>query len=368
MRSALKGLLVVLLIALAGGGAYWWFMLRPQGAGEERQAGERPPPAVVLARAETARLTRTLEALGTARAAESVTLTSKVAGRVVAIEFSQGATVRKGDVLVRLDGREIEAEVEALQAQAAETRQGLERAEYLLSRGSGARAPVEDARRRLQGEEARIDAGRRRLEDTVIRAPFEGRVGLRDISVGALIEPGTEIATLDTVTPMTVRFTVPEQNLGEVRIGAEVEAGASAFPDQRFTGKVQAIGSRVDPALRTIEIDALIDNAGGRLRPGMLMTVTLATKAVPDAVVVPPLAVQVRGEQHFVYRVVEGRAERAVVRIGQREPERVQIEEGLKAGDEVIVGGVQSVNEGQPVRVAAPGGDPQAVAARGAGG
>jgi membrane fusion protein (multidrug efflux system) len=254
--------------------------------------------------------------------------------------------------------------VAALQAQAAETRQALERAEYLLGRGSGARAPVEDARRRLQGEEARIDAASRRLEDTIIRAPFDGRIGLRDLSVGALVEPGTEIATLDAVSPMAVRFTVPEQQLGEIRLDAEVEARTAAFEADRFTGRVRALGSRVDPALRTIEVEAQIANEGGRLRPGMLMTVTVATRTVPDAVVVPPLAVQVRGEQHFVYRVVEGKAQRAPVRIGGREPERVQIEEGLKAGDEIVVGGVQNVTEGQPVRVVPPGGDPQAVAAR----
>jgi membrane fusion protein (multidrug efflux system) len=363
MRAAWKGLLVVLVLVLAGGGGYWWFMLRP--GGEERKAQGRPPPAVVLAAAETATVTRTIEAIGSARADESVVLTAKAAGRITAIEFDQGAPVRKDDVLVRLEGSEIQAEIEALKAEAGEIRQTLERAEYLLSRGSGARAPVEDARRRLQGAQARIDAATRRLEDTIIRAPFDGRIGLRDISVGALVEPGREIAVLDTVSPMSVRFTVPEQQIGRIEPGARIEARTSAFPDERFEGEVQALGSRVDPALRTIEVDARLPNPDGRLRPGMLLTVTLATDVVRDAVVVPPLAVQVRGEQHFVYKVVDGKAQRAEVRLGQREPERVQIEEGLAAGDQIVVGGMQSVNDGQPVRVTEPGApDAQAQAAR----
>ncbi|KAA2235163.1 efflux RND transporter periplasmic adaptor subunit [Salinarimonas soli] len=364
MRSVWKGLLVMLTLALAGGGAYWWFMLRPAG-GDDRKAQGRPPPAVVLAPAETARITRTIETLGTARALESVVLTAKSAGRVTAIAFDQGASVRKGDILVRLEGEEIQAEIDSLDAAAAETRQTLERAEYLLSRGSGARAPVEDARRRLQAAESRIDAARRRLEDTVIRAPFDGRIGLRDISVGALVEPGREIAVLDTVSPMAVRFSIPEQQLGRVEAGARIEARTSAFPDERFAGAVQALGSRVDPALRTIEIDARLPNPDGRLRPGMLLTISLVTDTLDDAVVVPPLAVQVRGEQHFVYRVVDGKAQRAEVRIGQREPERVQIEEGIRAGDPIVVGGMQGVNDGQPVRVVEPGApDAQAGAAQ----
>ncbi len=364
MRSVWKGLVVVLVLALAGGGAYWWFMMRPDAGGARQEARERPPPAVVLAKAERGSVTRLIEALGTARAAESVTLTAKTAGRIEAIGFQQGATVKKGDVLVRLERQETDAEVKALEAEAAETRQALERAEFLLSRGSGARAPVDDARRRLQAAEARIEAARRRVEDTIIRAPFAGRVGLRDLSVGALVEPGTEIATLDSLTPMTVRFTVPEQQLGEIGTGAVVEARADAFPEEVFRGEVRALGSRVDPALRTIEVEARIDNGRGSLRPGMLLAVTVATRTDKDAVVVPPLSVQVRGDEHFVYRVAEGKAQRVPVRVGQREPERVQIEEGLKAGDEIVVGGLQNVTEGQPVRVVPPGGDPQAVAAR----
>ncbi len=361
MRAGWKGFLIVLALGAAGAGGWgwregWFAGLAPSGGPGGGQAArqERPPPAVVLARAETAEVVRTLEALGTARAAESVVLTAKVAGRIVAIGFEQGASVKKGAVLVRLESQEIEAEIAALEAEAAETRQALERAETLLTRGAGARAPVDDNRRRLQAAEARIAAGRRRLDDTVVRAPFDGRVGLRDLSVGALVAPGTEIATLDTIASMTVRFNIPEQRLGEIQPGARIEARTAAYADETFIGEVRAIGSRVDPALRTIEIEARLANRDGRLRPGMLLDVTVATRTVTDAVVVPPLAVQVRGDEHFVYRVADGKAQRAPIRIGQREPERVQIEEGLKAGDEVVVGGVQAVTEGQPVRVVPP--------------
>ena len=339
---------LLLLVAGAGGAAYW-YMVRPSG--EQREA-RRPPPAVVLADVGTATITRTVEAVGSTRAVESVVLTSKAAGRIEAIAFGDREMVEKDEVLVRFEQEEIRAELAAVEAEAAEVAQSLARSEDLLSRGSAPRAVVDDTRRRLQAARARITGARKRLDDATIRAPFSGRVGLRDVSVGALIEPGTPLATLDSISPIDLRFSVPEQDLGDIKVGAKVEAETPAFPEQNFAGEVRAIDNRVDPALRTVTVEARLPNPGGILLPGMLMNVRLAVETVREAVVVPPIAVLVRGSKHFVYGVdPEGKARRLEIEIGQREPQRLQITRGLEAGQRIVVEGVQEVTDGQPVQV-----------------
>lgn len=198
---------------------------------------------------------------------------------------------------------------------------------------------------------ARTQAARQRLGDAVLRAPFAGRVGLRDISIGATVQPGTALVTLDSVSPIDLRFSVPEQQLGEIGIGAAVTAGNAAFPERQFTGEVRAIDSRVNPVTRTIEIEARLPNSDGALRPGMLMQVAIAVRTIENAVVVPPIAVVVQGSSHYVFRVDEGRALRTTVEIGQREPDRLEIVSGLAAGSRVVVEGLQGVTDGQPVRI-----------------
>ncbi len=217
---------------------------------------------------------------------------------------------------------------------------------------------MDDARRRLQAANARVAAAQKRLEDTEVRAPFQGRVGLRDVSLGALVEPSTVLATLDSISPIALRMSVPEQALAGVQPGTRIRARSAAYADREEEGEIHAVASRVDPALRTISVEARLPNPDGRLLPGMLMSVTIELETVPDALVVPPMAVLVRGERQFVYRVRDGKAERAEVATGQRTPEHVQVMRGLEPGERIVVEGLASVAEGKPVRVVEPGGGP----------
>lgn len=337
------------VLAVAGAtGATYWLYVRPQ-TGQQEQA--RPPPAVVLTEAGQARIERTIEAIGTVRAAESIVVAARLNGTIEKIGFGDGDVVQEGDVLVRLVQGELQAEVNALEAEANEIAQSLARSQELLSRGVAPRATVADAQRRLEAARARTEAARQRLSDTVLTAPFAGRVGLRNLSVGALVQAGAELVTLDSISPIDVRFSVPEQQLGDLRIGAPVEAQTAAYESRRFEGSVRAIDSRVDPALRTVEVEARLPNPDGALRPGMLMRVSATVRIVENAVVVPPIAVVVQGDEHYVWRVVDGRAQRATVAVGQREPERLEIVSGLAVGDRIVVEGLQYVTDGQPVRV-----------------
>jgi len=321
------------------------------GSKEKGGGGERRPTVVAVAPVETAEVTRTIEGVADVTAWEAVVLTAKSAGRVAEVLFDQGQRVRRGEALVRLDAEQEAAEVAALRAAADELRGQLRRRSVLAAEGALPRGDVEDLRRQVAAADARTAAARAVFQDTVVRAPFDGIVGLRDLSPGALVQPGDEIATLDNIDSVRLRFTVPEGDIGRLRIGAPVEARSTAYPDRVFRGRLTSFDSRLDPDQRTLAVEARVPNPDGLLRPGMLANVRVNAETNGDAMVVPPLAVQVRGSTQFVYRVVDGCSERVEVTVGQREPGRIEILRGLRPGDRVVVEGVQQLSGGEAVQV-----------------
>lgn len=348
-RTWLLAAVAVALVA-AGCGA---FLLRGQGeegrGGGPSGPGQGRPVAVVTAPAEATRIVRTIESVGNVEASQSVVITAEAPARVSAILFEEGQVVESGVPLVRLRADQERADVAALQAEAAELRGRLGRLEGLAREGAVARGRVVDLRRQLAAAEARIASARSQLAETVIRAPFTGRVGLRELSLGALVQPGTELVTLDGTAEVDLRFNIGERDLGRVQVGSKVEVTTPAYPDRRFEGAVASLDSRLNTAQRSLQAKARLPNADGLLRPGMLGHVEIAVETVEDAITVPPMAVQVRGNTQFVYRIVQGCAQRVEVVAGQRQPERLEILEGLRPGDRVAVEGLQFLSTATPV-------------------
>jgi membrane fusion protein (multidrug efflux system) len=338
-------------VAALAAGAGWWVW---GGAAEAPAPPERPPARVVTAPAETARLVREVRAIGSVVATSSVMLAAEITGRVVDLPFEEGSLVEQGQPLVLLDPGPVEAEARAAEAQAAEIAQQVERSSQLAARGFSPRGDLEDARRQLDAARARAAAARARLAQTRIAAPFAGRVGLREVSVGALVQPGTPLVPLDAVDPIDLRFAVPEQEAARLEPGAAVRATSASFPGRSFEGEVRVLATRVDPALRTLAIEARLPNPDGALKPGMLLDVAIAAEVVEQAVTVPARAVQLRGPSHFVFLADGDRVRRVPVTIGQRMPERIEIRAGLDPGAEVVVEGVQGLEDGARVARAAP--------------
>lgn len=343
-RNRKIALAVAALVVLAIG-----YLAYKRLSADEEKGGGRPAEVTVgTAPARGITLTRTIEGVGDILAAEAVTITAEAAGRVAAIGFAEGADVPQGAVLVRLDAEQESAEVSTRQAEAAELRGRLGRLQRLVDEGAVPRGDVADLGRNVEAANARIAAARTLLEDTVIRAPFSGTVGLRQVSVGAFVQPGTELVTLDKLDTVKLRFNIPESALGRVRVGSAIEVRSPAFGEQIFRGRVTAFAGRLDPSLRTLTVEARLPNPGRLLRPGMLGNVTVSTETVP-AVIIPPIALQVRGATHFVYRIDRGCAVREEVRIGQREPDGVEILDGLRPGDLVATEGFDNLSSGTPV-------------------
>lgn len=304
----------------------------------------------VIATAVVSRsLATEIEAVGTARANESVDVTSKSSNIVTAIRFGEGDFVRRGAVLVELDSAEVRAALAEAQAAMVDSESQFKRSKDLFAQQALSVSQLDQIEATLKGDRARVNAAQARLDDTVIRAGFDGRTGLRRVSVGSLISPGTVITTLDDSSVIKLDFTVPETNFHVLKKGLAIEATSAGLPNRTFDGKVANIDSRIDPVTRSVTVRAEIPNRDGALRPGMFMTVRLqgaasATLLVPEAAIIPEQG------RMYVFALNGTTAQRREVKIGRRRPGEVEIVSGLQEGDRVVVDGTQNLRDGSVVR------------------
>ncbi|HPF69471.1 MAG TPA: efflux RND transporter periplasmic adaptor subunit [Candidatus Krumholzibacteria bacterium] len=315
-----------------------------------RAAGTGAPP-VVVARAVEVSFPLTVQALGNARANESVEIRPRISQTVTAIRFDEGQDVAAGDVLVELENAEALAAVAEAKAALADAESKFQRGQELFRLELASAAELEQLEARRDADRAGLAAADARLAETVVRAPFAGRTGLRRVSLGSLVGPTTVITTLDDTDPVKVDFDVPETAIARVAVGLPVEARSAAWPDTVFHGAVMSIDTRIDRVSRTLTVRALVPNPRGLLRPGMFLTVELLRRDV-TALVVPEEALVPEQSRQFVLVVGDdGTVERREVTLGRRRPGQVEIVRGLAAGERVVVEGTQKARPGQPVEV-----------------
>ncbi len=327
-------------------------------AGNPRAAGSRVgggppgggmPTPVVSAPVREQALARELKALGTARANEAVEITSKSSNIVTAVRFRDGQRVQRGAVLVELDSAQARADLAAADAALTESTSLFNRSRELLSTQAVSKSQFDQIEATKKANAARVAAAQAKLEDTVIRAPFSGRVGLRRISVGSLINPGAIITTLDDTSVMKVDFAVPENFLSQLREGLALSAHSTAYPGRRFTGRVSSVDSRIDPVSRSVTVRAEVPNPESLLKPGMFLNVEIV-RDQRNALVVPEEALVPEQNKQFVFVVTDDKAQKREVRIGARSPGSVEVLSGLTLGERVIIEGTVKVREGGSVR------------------
>lgn len=326
----------------AGGGA-------PMGPGGGFGTGMNQAVGVITEAAREQDYDNELEALGTARANEAVEITSKVSNIVTAIRFREGEQVRRGEVLVELDSIETNAELMAARAALSESQSQFKRSQELFDTNALSQSQLDQLIATLRGNEARVTTAQAKLSDTVIRAPFEGRVGLRRVSVGSLVNPGTVITTLDDTRIIKLDFAVPETFMAVLKEGLPLTAKSIAFPNREFAGTVGSIDSRLDPTTRSVTVRGTVPNADGLLKPGMFLTVRLKQQRERVVMISEQALVPEEGRQ-FVFVVDGDLARKREVAIGRRQPGRVEIVRGLEPGERVIVEGTQKVRDGGAVR------------------
>lgn len=309
------------------------------------------PPGVNVSTVEVRSFPLSAEALGNARANESVDIRPKITATLTEIQFEEGQSVEAGDVLVKLDNLEPVADLAAARAAWVESRASYKRSSELFKTKVGSESQLlQDEARRIAAE-AMVSVAEARMAETVVRAPFAGRLGLRRVSIGSLVGPSTVITTLDDTSVIKIDFDVPEVYLSRLEPGLVVLARSVAWPGQEFVGKVSSVDTRVDSVSRTIRVRAVMPNDDGLLRPGMFLTVKLLNDNI-EALVIPERALIPERSVQYVFVVAENRiVERRVVRIGRRRPGEVEILEGLSAGELVIVDGTQKARDGKPVKI-----------------
>jgi len=265
--------------------------------------------------------------------------------------------VERGDLLVEMTSAEEHALLEEASARSGEAARQYERVKSLVAQRSASESLLDERKRDLDTARALLVAIESRLADRVIKAPFAGVLGLRNISPGALVEPGDLITTLDDDSVMKLDFAVPSIFLQDLEPGLAIEASARAYGERRFDGVIRSVDSRVDPVTRSIQVRALIANPDRTLKPGVLMQVELLRNP-RKALVVPEAALLHLGSEHFVMLVDEAEGNlvaKTRVRIGARRPGLVEIVDGLAAGNKVITHGNDKVRPGQAVSIEAAG-------------
>lgn len=352
---------ILATLAVAATAALYWYA---QHGDPSIWAGvlARPPvdevpgdePALVTveaARVDVTTVVEDLQAVGTLRPDEAVTVAPEIAGRVERIAFREGQKVAQGDVLVALDTAILQAELAKSRSDLTLARANHERMVTLSREGMAARQARDEALAALQSAEAGVALAEARLEKATIRAPLSGVVGLRSVSVGAYVTAGQSIVELADIDPIKLDFRVPELALAELRTGQAIRVSVDARPGKVFEGTIYAIDPVVETAGRAIRLRARIPNPHGELAPGLFARVDIVVARRENAIVVPEAAVFSRGQKRFVYRVVDGRAVLTEVQLGQRRPGQVEIRSGLARADTVVRAGQQQLRDGVRVEV-----------------
>ncbi|MDJ0655600.1 MAG: efflux RND transporter periplasmic adaptor subunit [Xanthomonadales bacterium] len=347
----MKTAITIIIVAALAAAGYWLLAGDTDPAAGSGSWGQRGPVLVVAEPARIEPFERIVEAIGTTQANESVTITANLSDTVRRINFDDGDFVEAGTVLVELTNEEEEAQLAEARANLDDANRQLQRVRDLGGRGLAADSEVDVAVSAADAARARLNSVEARLQDRLIKAPFSGVLGFREVSIGTLVTPGTAITTLDDLSVVKLDFTVPETLLARLRIGFSVKATSTAWDSRVFEGQISSISSRIDPVTRAVEVRALIDNSDESLRPGMLMTVNVITDR-RDVLAVSEAAVIQRSAANYVFTIDdERRAWRRDVTLGQRTYGRVEILSGLEAGELVVTEGTMSLRDGASVRL-----------------
>ncbi|MCE1172652.1 MAG: efflux RND transporter periplasmic adaptor subunit, partial [Azovibrio sp.] len=305
--------------------------------------------AVEVTRVSAASFADETTAVGTLKSNESVVLRPETSGRIAAIHFKDGQVVRRGALLLSLDAGIQEAELQQARANLALAQANQQRNEDLFQKKFISQQSLDNTKAALKVQEASVALAEARLAKTRIRAPFDGVVGIRNVSVGDYGKEGEELVNVEDIATLKVDFRLPEAYLGRLERGQTLEVSSDALPGVPFQATLEAVDPLVDVNGRSISCRALLPNREGRLRPGMFVRSRLVFGERKDALMLPEQAV-VTGARPRVFRVEEGKARAVTVQLGVRRDGRVEILEGLALGDTVITAGQMKVRDGMPVR------------------
>jgi len=325
---------------------------RSGGRGRRGGSKQRPLP-VIVGRVGQARNDVHVEAIGTARAKQSVTLYAPVAGEIIASSVKAGRRVAKDETIFKLDSKKARLVVELARSRLLDAERKLKRSEQLKRRRVNSDAAVDDARTAYERARWELDRVEEALRDLSIKAPFAGVLGIAKVEVGDRVSSSTALVTLDDRSELLVEFEVPERYMPSLKTGQPVKALTPGYARTAFAGTIEHIDSRIDPSARTVTVRAVVPNPKDQLRPGMSFAVetVLPGKPYPS---IPELALQFSQSGNFVWRIDDKTARKIDVALIRRLDDRVLVSGDLKHGALVVVEGVQRLRPGRKVSYAEP--------------
>jgi membrane fusion protein (multidrug efflux system) len=346
-------LLIITLSVLIFGGLFGWKFYRDRQAQSQMQA----PPPVVVAVTEVKReqWQPYLTSVGSLVAVSGIDVSNELAGTITAIYFESGQSVKKGQLLITLDTSTDEAELKGLQADAQLAQVRFERYEKLIGKQFISRSDYDQSRAQLAQAQSAVKAKLSVIAKKRIRAPFDGKLGIRLVDIGQYLAEGSAIVPLQKLDPIYVDFTLPEQHLGGLAIGQKMTVTVQAYPGKLFNGTISAMNPLIDIGTRSIKLRATLANPEQILRPGMFADVQVLSSRKQDVLTLPDTAITYNPYGDSVFVVESGEqgltVQRRQVKTGETRRGRVQIVEGLKAGERVVSAGQVKLRNDMPVRI-----------------
>ena len=353
-------IIVGLLLALLVGGLVGFNAFRSRMVAQFF-AGNKPPPATVaVAEAQSEVIPSLLTAVGDLAAVHQVNVTSDVSGRITEVMFTAGSNVKAGSPLIQLFDAPEQGDLASFKAQATVAQLSLDRAKQLAARQFGPQATVDQAQAAYDQANAGIAKTQAIISQKLVRAPFDGELGVRHVEVGQFLTAGTQIVTLTDLSQLYANFTVTEKDSGQLKVGQIVRVAVDAYPDRTFEGKINAIEPQIATDTRNIRVQATLDNPDRILKPGMFATTTVVLPDKAAVVTVPETAVDYTLYGDSVFLITEKKADdgktslsavRTFVRAGNRVDGRAEIVSGLKPGDRVVAVGQLKLQSGAAVTI-----------------
>ena len=300
---------------------------------------------------EVGKVSDEVTAVGSLLAEESVIIRPEIDGRIVGLHFQEGQAVSAGTRLVSIENSEFDAQAAAVRADLRTEEQRLSRTRELHQQNFISKDALDVQLGAVDRLKAHLAEAESRVAKSVIRAPFSGTVGLRMVSPGAYVKAGTDIVRLESIGTIKADFRIPELYMSKLGSNQEISIRLDAYPGEEFRGRIYAVEPVVDEQTRTILMRARIPNKANKLKPGMFVRVAVTLANRPNAIIVPEQAIWPQGQDNFVFRVVDGKAALTKIQIGNRQPGRVEIIQGLNATDTVVTEGQIKLRDGAPVMV-----------------
>ena len=321
----------------------------------------QPPETISSAVAHPEKWQDTFSSVGSISAVQGVSLTPEIAGTVSEIDFESGAVVKKGDLLVKFDTRTEEAQLKAANAQLEWAKVSAERAHKLRTDSTVSQSELDQAEASFQQAKANADAIQAIIDKKTLRAPFDGKLGIRQINLGEYVDAGKPIVSLQSLTPVYADFSLPQQDLSQIKTGMVVRISMDAYTNKTFEGRLTAVNPNLDTSTRSARLQATLDNPDHLLRPGMFARIEVVLPDVQDVLVIPATAILSAPYGDSVYLIEQSTnaptgtngpglvAKQQFVRVGHARGDFVAVESGLKDGDHVVSAGLFKLRNMAPV-------------------